>query len=168
MAETNKTTRIQIDNVDILPGRFRNFAGEERFNKTGDRYFNIRLDENQARDLQALGLPVKVLEARDEGGDPGFMLKVSVGYKAKQPQVNFISGGVRTLLGQDTIDILDSADIAHADLIINAVEWEVNGNTGVKAWLYQLFVTTESTDLDARYANIPLAGADHADGPSFS
>lgn len=161
MAEQSRTTRVQVDDARILPGNFRNFSGEEtRFNKAGDRNFMIELTFEQAQQLAAIGLPVKEREARDEGGDPQYQLKVHVGYKVKQPQVNFISAGHRTLLGQDTIDILDSTDIELADLVINAVQWEMpaTGTSGVKAWLSKAYITAVTDDLDARYAGIPLGG----------
>jgi hypothetical protein len=51
--------------------------------------------------------------------------------------------------------MLDWADIKSSDLICRAYEWDVNGKTGIKAYLQSLFVTIEEDYLDRKYSNDP-------------
>jgi hypothetical protein len=61
------------------------------------------------------------------------------------------TSGTRTYLNEDNVNILDSADIRHADLIIREYRWDVNGKQGVKAYLQSLYVTLEEDDLYRKY-----------------
>jgi hypothetical protein len=51
--------------------------------------------------------------------------------------------------------MLDYADIKTIDVMLNPYEWEVNGNTGVKAYLKTAFVTLNEDELELKYAEDP-------------
>lgn len=149
--------RITLENVRVLPGGFRNFAGRgDQYNRDGDRNFHIGLSEEQAQALLADGLNVKVREARDEGGEDTYILKVAVSWKVKAPRIYTVAGNKQTALSEDLVAILDDTFITYADVVIEASEWEVNGKTGVKAYLSKAYFTIEQDDLDLKYAHLEV------------
>lgn len=140
---------------------FRNFAGNEKqFNSAGDRNFCILLDPKKAAEMKKDGWNVKQLKPREEGDEPQDYIQVSVSYgKGRPPQVTLLTnGGTKRIdLGADQVMMLDFADVENWDIILNPYEWEVNGNTGVKAYLKKAFVTLNEDELDRKYAGVEEA-----------
>jgi len=142
---------FMIENARII---FRNFEGKEgQYNRNGDRNFAVVIpDEKTAQDMLKDGWNVKYLQPREEGDDPTPYIQVAVSYKNRPPRVVMMTSMARTVLSEDNIEILDWADIKSSDLICRAYEWDVNGKTGVKAYLQSLFVTIEEDYLERKYA----------------
>lgn len=132
---------------------FRNFSGKEsQYNRNGDRNFAVILDHASAEKMLADGWNVRFLDGREEGDPNTPYIQVSVGYKTKPPKVVMITSTARTVLTEDQVEILDWADIAQADLIARAYNWEVNGKSGIKAYLQSLFVTIQEDALERKYS----------------
>lgn len=147
---------LVIEGADV---RFRNFAGMERpFNSEGDRNFCVFLTREMSDLLRRGGWNVKTLKPRNEdedGQDGQDYIQVSVNYKkGRPPRIVFISSKGRVDAGADEIDILDYADVKQWDVIINPYHWDVNGNTGVKAYLKSLFVVMNEDELELKYADL--------------
>lgn len=149
------------DNLIIEDARimFRNFAGrEQQFNSAGDRNFCLMLEPELAEQLKRDGWNVKELRAREDGDEPQPYLQVSVNYgKGRPPRVVLINSRGRLDLGADEVSILDYADIKQIDVVINPYEWEVSGNSGIKAYLKNAFVTINEDALERKYADLPDA-----------
>lgn len=135
---------------------FRNFSGVEgRFNAAGDRNFNLLLDEATAQAMLADGWNVKWLKPREEGDDPQPRIEVSVSYKGRPPRVVLITSRGRTNLPEDMIQVLDFAEFENVDLILHPYFWEVNGKSGIKAYLASIYVTIHEDELERKYADVP-------------
>jgi hypothetical protein len=52
--------------------------------------------------------------------------------------------------------MLDWADITNVDMIIRPFSWEVQGKTGIKAYLKSIFVTIQEDALEIKYSEISL------------
>ncbi len=155
---------ITIEGARIL---FRDFSGEKnRYNS--DRTFTVVIEDELAERLERDGWPIKYLEPRNEEEDRTAILRVKVSFGKIPPQVVIISGGVKKALNEDNINILDWAYIENVDVIIRPYNYDINGKTGVKAYLKSLWVTLRDDDLESKYRDIPYADemdADNEDVP---
>ena len=133
---------FRIDNAYIPGGRWRNFSGiPNDVNKSGERKFTIFLPKELADIMTDIGWYVKSKDPRNEGDDPTYFIEVAVSWKLRAPLITLVSyDGVKTDLTKDTVGILDSVDIEKATVEINPNNWDVNGKTGCKAYLYELEV----------------------------
>lgn len=156
-------SNITIENATIA---FRNFSGKEgQFNPKGNRRFCVFLDPPLADVLIKDGWNVKFLEPRDQGDPKQAYLPVGVNYNHFPPRITLISGNGKTVLDEDSVNILDWAEIERVDLIIRPYNWEVNKKVGIKAYLKTMYITIAEDPLAAKYINIPDRGNVADDDP---
>lgn len=154
MADNKRVPNLVIENARIM---WRNFAGEERrFNEAGDRNFVIFLENDVAEALARDGWNIKTLAPRDPEDNPQPFLKVSVNFKGpRPPRLVMITSRGRTDVPEEMAGVMDWAMIKNVDLIVRPYQWEVNGNSGIKAYLQSLYMTIEEDALELKYAEVP-------------
>lgn len=152
-----KDNTVMMEGVRII---FRNFSGKEgQYNREGDRNFAVLLGDDVANQMAQDGWNAKWLKPRENAEDeeeetPQAYLQVSVNFKGRPPRIVMITSRGRTNLDEDTIQMLDWADIINVDLIIRPYEWEVSGKTGTKAYLQSIYATIEEDELEKKYAEL--------------
>lgn len=153
MAENDGT--VLMEGVRLI---FRNFAGKEgKYNAEGDRNFGVVIDDKTAEDMLADGWNIKYLKPREEDEDetPTPWLPVAVGYgKGRPPRVVVITSRGRTNLDENSVEMLDWAEITNVDMIVRPYHYEVRGDKGVKAYVQSIYVTIEEDELERKYADL--------------
>ena len=148
----NRVANISVENAKII---FRNFAGKpSKFNAEGKRNFCLLIDEESANKFRMDGWNVKYLNPRDPDDKPQPYIQVSVAFDNFPPNIFLISGGKKTKLNEDTVSVLDYAEIENVDLIIRPYNWEVSGKSGVKAYVKNMYITIVENEFEKKYKDL--------------
>lgn len=137
---------IVIENAHIWA---RNFAGEEHlpYNPKGRRNFCLSLPEDLARDMVDEGWNVKY----DRDDIP--YIPVGISYGKYPPKIYKVTSRGKTLLDEETVGDLDEDEIVNVDVIIRPYRWQVNGGTGIKAYVKNMYVTIAENALYEKYGD---------------
>lgn len=147
---------LEFEDAKLL---FKNFSGREtKYNREGDRNFSVVIpDADVANQLAQDGWYVRQLRSRNPDEPGEYVLSVKVSYKGRPPRVVLIAHGRQTILDEQSINVMDYADIASVDLVVTPYNWSANGKTGVKAYLRSMYVTLAEDKFAAKYADMEFA-----------
>lgn len=156
---------ISIGSADLI---FCNFSGKPTaVNKAGGvREFGVVLDPELAEDLASEGWRVKSYLSKhaEEGDSPTLYLPVSIRFDVYPPNIWFITSRNRTRLTENTVGMLDGmlGDISNVDIVIRPHNWGPNarGESGVKAYVKNMYITIEEDEFFDKYADIPDSSED--------
>ena len=152
-----KYDKIKIENARIV---FRNFRGEEKkspngkiVNRKGQRNFSVVIEDPvMAEELAAEGWNIKHFRPReDEEDEPGAYLPVKVSFDKKPPHIYMVSGKTKKLLDEETVGTVDIAEIASVDLTITPYNYEVDGRSGISAYVKTMFINIVEDDFASKY-----------------
>lgn len=147
-----RNNKLAIDNARII---FKNFTGkDDKFGREGDRSFSIVIEDDAlAEQLANDGWNVKQLTPRDPDEKVNHFIKVKISFKVRPPKIWLLTNHKRTLLDEDTIATLQYARIENADVVVSPWRWEVNGKTGIAAYLETLYEKIEDDPFADKYAD---------------
>lgn len=133
--------------------RFRNFAGRpDEYTREGDRSFALVIeDEELANKLREDGWNVKMRLPKEEGAEPWYYLKVKVNFDGIPPKIVEVTSRNRVALNEDTVGILDTAELKSVDVEVSPYHWEIGGRRGITAYLKTMYATIEEDPFAAKY-----------------
>lgn len=142
---------ISIENATIM---YKNFSGkpDPKFNRNGKRHFTVAIDDfDAAKRFMEDGWNIKEVRNEDEE-IIGYRLQVTVQYSEYSAPTVLIKKrtGVE-YLNEDTVGLVDNMDIRTADVVIRPYNWEVNGKTGVAAYLKAIYLTLDEDEFAHKY-----------------
>lgn len=150
MAKTTKTEKleIRIDNARI---GLRNFSGAEgKFNPAGNRNFCVFLPTDVAEKLEKDGWNIRWLNSREDEA-PQALLSVKLNFGNYPPNIVLIADKKMSKLSEENVNVLDFADLEQVDLILRGHNWEVQGRTGIKAYLKTGYFVLAVDELAKKY-----------------
>lgn len=148
---------VQIEDARIA---FRNFTGKQgQFNPPGRRNFCVLLNDDTSEMLKHDGWNVRYLTPKDPDEKPQPYLPVAVKYDYYPPKIVLINSTGKAILTEETVHILDWAEITGIDMILRPYNWEVNGKSGVKAYLKTMYVTVAEDAFESKYRDVPDSGS---------
>ena len=161
-----KPDDITFYDAELLPGQYKNFAGEEdQYNTNGDRYFNLILPSEECfQDMLEDGWNVKHTKPSKSDPEPELhipvpFINVAVKFGKFPPDIFLITSKARTKMTEDMVEILDYTQPKVIDLIINSSRWtNSKGETGIKAYLKTMYFTVDENELELKYAIDPEEG----------
>lgn len=146
-------SNINIEGAMII---WKNFSGErDKFNP-GKRGFSVVIDDTvMADELRQEGWNVKdrPLQEGADDSEQEWTLPVKLNMN-RYTQVWLIVGNHKTLLDEDTVSQLDVVDIVNCDISIRPYEWEMNGRTGITAYVDSMYVTIRENKFAEKYADL--------------
>ena len=150
---SKKSSNIVIENARI---GFRNFSGAAgKFNPAGRRNFCVFLEDELGKILENDGWNVRWLQPREEGDEPTPYLQVAVNYDNIPPKIVLITSRGKTILDEGNVSLLDWAEVENVDLILNPYHWELNGKSGIKAYIKSMYITIVEDELEHKYLDVP-------------
>lgn len=148
---SNKMPYLEIENATLI---FKNFSGmETEYNRKGNRNFHVLIeDEEFAKQLMNDGWNVTIHDKKEDR-EPFYSLKVAVRYDVLPPNVYLVRQSDMKLIRLDEEDVgqVDTADIVNVDLVIRPRIWEINGKTGIKAYLKDAYITIKENRFAQKY-----------------
>lgn len=151
MANVKEKLEVRIDNARI---GFRNFSGAEgKYNPAGNRNFAVFLPTDVAEKMEKDGWYVRWLNSNPEE-PPQAMISVKLNFGNYPPNIVLVSDGHMSRLDEKSVNTLDFAELENVDLIIRGYSWEVQGKSGVKAYLKSGYFTLVVDELAKKYEGV--------------
>lgn len=145
---------LEIEGACII---WRNFSGaQSKFNRQGNRNFSVVIDDEElANKLMEDGWTMKPLNPKTEDAAPAWSLKTKVSDRATIYLITE-SNHRKKVLDQEAYSAIDYMEIKNIDLVISPYYWEMNGNTGVAAYLKRAYITIAEDSFTQRYSDYDI------------
>ena len=153
----NKTAKPNNLAVEGAKFYFKNFRGAQTdFSPAGKRSFGIFIDPEMAEQLANDGWNVKYTKPTPDRESVPYM-QIEARFDNFPPKILMMTSGSsgKTLITEETVALLDTAEIVNCDIVITPYCWELpSGVSGIKAYLHTMYVTIQEDQFAAKYGEI--------------
>lgn len=150
-SDRNWIEEEEFEDANIKWG-FSHFAGlQDTFNDEGDHNFMIILDEERAKRMMAEGWSIKVMEGREEGDPPEYLLKVKISYRFEAPPIFFLKGARRFRADEADLADIKRASCEQIDVIVSPKPWIHGKDSGVSAYVKEMYVQIRESRFGEKY-----------------
>lgn len=165
MAAGNIHNNLIFKNVTLA---FRpNFSGSDPhgYNDRHQRYFDIKLDDEMAKDLADEGWPIRTYIPKNDPDNPVLSLRAYIRFDKVPPRHAYMIIGRRAVkLNAENVGTLDYADISNIDVEIRPYNY-THPRIGTKAMVDSIYVEIRESELYEKYADIIESSEDDDDLP---
>lgn len=150
-----------MNNIEIEDGviAYKDFSGRvDENNENGEKTVTFAISIDDGLKLIEDGWYLRKQEfPNDPYREPRYLLKTCITFKTKDgrpkdPKVFMVrEDGSMVHMTEDTIGLLDGADIIKVDAVIGPWRWRRNGKEGVKAYVNSMYITVKENRIDAKY-----------------
>lgn len=152
------------DDVVILGRSFRNFDGAPKpwtpRGQKGPIQFAIALTEDRVDELASEGVEVLYTKPWPDAPadwEPTPFVNIHMRFDNFPPKVWMVTETRKVELTEETLGLLNYAEIVSADLKFNISHYKAPTGEGVKLYAQTLYVVIDEDPLDAKYAHIPVS-----------
>ncbi len=144
---------LSIKNAKLV---YRNFSGTaKKFNAKGLRNFHVILEPDIAKKLELDGWNIRWPKPREDGEERNPTLKVRVRFEPFPPTIVMMTARGRTTLDEDTVNLLDTAEIESCDLkVVGSYNELETGWKGFTTYLSQMGVVLSENDIMSKYMDV--------------
>lgn len=150
---TAKPNNLAVEGAKFY---FKNFRGAQTdFSPAGKRSFGIFIDPEMAEQLANDGWNVKYTKPTPDRESVPYM-QIEARFDNFPPKIVMMTeSGGKTLVTEETVAMLDTAEIISCDLIATPYYWTLpSGVSGIKAYLHTMYVTIQEDRFAAKYGEI--------------
>lgn len=144
---------LELENINVK-WAFSHFDGrEDTFNAPGEHNFQIILPEELVPKLIEDGWNVREMAPYEEGDPPEFLLKVKISYKYEPPKIYLLKGNRKFRADERDLADIRRDTCERIDVILTPSRWVVGGNSGITAYVKELYAQVKESRFSAMYAD---------------
>lgn len=148
---------IEIEDAQVKWG-FSHFDGRsDTFNDEGDHNFTIIIPEKDAKRLLEDGWNIRKFEGREEGDPPEYTLKVKISYRFEPPKIYLIKGQRKFRAKEPDLADIKRSTCDKLDVIISPSPWVNGPNSGISAFVKEMYATVKQSRFSESYADFEEA-----------
>lgn len=144
---------LEIENAQIK-WAFSHFDGRaDTFNDEGDHNFTIIIPPELVDDLREQGWAIKENQGREEGDPNEYLLKVKISYRFEPPKVYLIKNKRKIRADERDLADIKRTTTEQIDVIIQPSPWVHGGNSGITAYVKELYAVVKESRFAERYGD---------------
>lgn len=152
------------EDITIMGRSYRNFDSAPKSwtprGQKGPCQFAMALTEARVMELEEMGVEINYTKPWPDAPDdwePTPFVTVHLRYDNYPPEVWKVTKSRRVELTEETVGLLNYAEIVTADLRFRVSHFQGARGEGYKLYAQKLYVTVDEDQMDVKYAHIPVS-----------